>query len=53
MRVRFLHADNPRHHSLALFNLPVPTGVVHLMFEMRTDGRCGPCHDGPSRTGGA
>ncbi|OCC25603.1 bleomycin resistance protein [Croceicoccus estronivorus] len=45
MRVRFLHADNPRHHSLALFNLPSPTGVVHLMLEMENLDEVGRCLD--------
>jgi 3,4-dihydroxy-9,10-secoandrosta-1,3,5(10)-triene-9,17-dione 4,5-dioxygenase len=34
MRVVFLHADNPRQHSLALFNGPHPAGVIHLMVEV-------------------
>ena len=29
----FLHCDNPRHHSLALFEAEIPTGLVHLMIE--------------------
>lgn len=45
MRVRFMHADNPRHHSLALFNLPVPTGIVHIMLEMRQLDDVGRCYD--------
>lgn len=32
----FLHCDNPRHHSLALFEAEIPTGLVHLMIEART-----------------
>jgi 3,4-dihydroxy-9,10-secoandrosta-1,3,5(10)-triene-9,17-dione 4,5-dioxygenase len=31
--IRFLGC-NPRHHSLALFEGPVPTGIVHLMLEV-------------------
>ncbi|MEM9014778.1 MAG: VOC family protein [Pseudomonadota bacterium] len=34
-RVYFMHADNPRHHSLALYNFPNPVGLVHLMTEVR------------------
>ena len=45
IRVRFLHASNPRHHSLALFNLPVPSGVVHIMLEMRTIDDVGRAYD--------
>jgi 3,4-dihydroxy-9,10-secoandrosta-1,3,5(10)-triene-9,17-dione 4,5-dioxygenase len=32
----FLHADNPRHHSVALMGAPVPSGCVHIMLEART-----------------
>ncbi|MEM1113655.1 MAG: VOC family protein [Pseudomonadota bacterium] len=35
-QVIFMHADNPRQHSLALFNQPYPVGVVHLMVEVET-----------------
>ena len=35
-RVVFLHADNPRQHSLALYNQPHPLGVVHMMLEVST-----------------
>ena len=45
MRVLFMHADNPRHHSLALFNQPVPTGIVHLMLEMENIDEVGRCLD--------
>lgn len=34
IRIRFLCANNPRHHSLALYNFPVPSGCVHLMAEV-------------------
>lgn len=33
-RVIFMHADNPRQHSLALYNQPHPAGVVHMMVEV-------------------
>jgi 3,4-dihydroxy-9,10-secoandrosta-1,3,5(10)-triene-9,17-dione 4,5-dioxygenase len=29
----FLHADNARHHSIALIEFPVPGGLVHFMVE--------------------
>lgn len=45
MRIVFMHADNPRHHSLALFNFPVPTGIVHLMFEVPSVDEVGACLD--------
>ena len=35
-RIIFLHADNPRQHSLALYNQPHPAGVVHLMVEVES-----------------
>jgi 3,4-dihydroxy-9,10-secoandrosta-1,3,5(10)-triene-9,17-dione 4,5-dioxygenase len=35
-RVIFMHADNPRQHSLALYNQPHPVGVVHMMVEVET-----------------
>ena len=45
MRIVFLHVDNPRHHSLALFNMPVPSGIVHLMFEVPSLDEVGACLD--------
>lgn len=30
----FLHADNPRHHSLALFQAENPAGCIHVMVEV-------------------
>lgn len=33
-RIVFMHADNPRQHSLALYNHPHPVGVVHIMVEV-------------------
>ena len=43
--VHFLHADNPRHHSLGLFNLPTPNGIVHIMAETTTLDSVGSCLD--------
>ncbi len=45
MRIHFMHAENPRHHSLALFNGPAPSGVVHLMTELETLDQVGACLD--------
>lgn len=45
MRIVFMHADNPRHHSIGLFNFPVPTGCVHLMFEVQNVDEVGACMD--------
>jgi 3,4-dihydroxy-9,10-secoandrosta-1,3,5(10)-triene-9,17-dione 4,5-dioxygenase len=33
-RVVFMHANNPRQHSLALYDQPHPVGVVHVMVEV-------------------
>ncbi|MGQ7958059.1 VOC family protein [Pseudomonas sp. SP16.1] len=33
-RIHFLHCNNARHHSLALFECPIPSGCVHLMVEV-------------------
>lgn len=33
--LHFLHCDNPRHHSVALAEFPVPSGLVHMMVEVR------------------
>lgn len=34
--IYFLHAGNPRHHSVGLMGAPVPSGCVHIMLEART-----------------
>jgi 3,4-dihydroxy-9,10-secoandrosta-1,3,5(10)-triene-9,17-dione 4,5-dioxygenase len=34
--IHFMHAANPRHHSLALMGAPVPSGCVHIMLEARS-----------------
>lgn len=35
-KLYFMHADNERHHSIALFEAPAPTGLIHFMLEART-----------------
>jgi 3,4-dihydroxy-9,10-secoandrosta-1,3,5(10)-triene-9,17-dione 4,5-dioxygenase len=45
IRVRFLHAANARHHSLAIASLPSPSGVIHAMLEMEDVDDVGRCHD--------
>lgn len=35
-QVHFLHCDNPRHHSVALTDMPQPSGAVHIMLEAAT-----------------
>lgn len=34
VEISFMHADNPRQHSLALFSGPHPLGIVHMMVEV-------------------
>jgi 3,4-dihydroxy-9,10-secoandrosta-1,3,5(10)-triene-9,17-dione 4,5-dioxygenase len=34
VKINFMHANNPRQHSLALFSGPHPLGVVHIMVEV-------------------
>jgi 3,4-dihydroxy-9,10-secoandrosta-1,3,5(10)-triene-9,17-dione 4,5-dioxygenase len=34
--IYFMHANNRRHHSLALMGAPVPSGCVHIMLEARS-----------------
>lgn len=46
MGFAFMHAENGRHHSIALGEMPVPpSGCVHLMLEMKTMADVGKCHD--------
>ncbi len=43
--LHFLHADNPRHHSLALYEAPHPAGCVHIMVETNNIDDIGYCID--------
>ena len=45
MKINFLHANNPRQHSVALFNGPHPLGVVHMMVEVETMDEVGRAMD--------
>ncbi|GAB5450307.1 MAG: VOC family protein [Halioglobus sp.] len=36
LKINFMHANNPRQHSLALFSGPHPLGVVHIMVEVES-----------------
>ena len=46
MGFAFMHADNGRHHSIALGEMPVPPSrCIHLMLEMKTQGDVGKCYD--------
>lgn len=50
-RIYFMHADNPRHHTLGLYNFPSPSGVIHLMAEMNDMDEVGHCMDRVKRAG--
>lgn len=43
--LHFMHADNPRHHSLALYQAEMPSGCVHLMVEVKSIDEVGYCLD--------
>lgn len=45
VRIRFLHAGNPRHHSIALAEMPNPAGCVHAMVEVTSMTDVGKAHD--------
>lgn len=46
MGFAFMHADNGRHHSVALGEMPMPpSGCIHLMLEMTSQSDVGRCHD--------
>lgn len=44
-RIDFMHCDNGRHHSLALFEGEAPAGCIHLMVEVETMDEVGRAHD--------
>lgn len=43
-RLWFMHC-NRRHHSLGLFEMPMPAGCVHLMLEVHDVDEVGRCND--------
>lgn len=45
VKINFMHANNPRQHSLALFNGPHPLGVVHIMVEVQNMDEVGKAMD--------
>lgn len=51
VKINFLHANNPRQHSLALFNGPHPLGVVHIMVEVETLDEVGKAMDRAKQAG--
>jgi 3,4-dihydroxy-9,10-secoandrosta-1,3,5(10)-triene-9,17-dione 4,5-dioxygenase len=44
-KIHFMHANNPRQHSLALFSGPHPLGIVHMMVEVETLDEVGKAMD--------
>ncbi|MEM8660131.1 MAG: VOC family protein [Pseudomonadota bacterium] len=50
-KVVFMHADNPRQHSVALYDQPSPAGVVHIMVEVGTLDEVGLALDRAERGG--
>ncbi len=44
-RIYFLHCANSRHHSLALFEAPIPSGCVHIMAEVPSMDEVGRGYD--------
>ncbi|MDE0929483.1 MAG: VOC family protein [Halioglobus sp.] len=45
LKINFMHANNPRQHSVALLNGPHPLGVVHIMVEAETMDEVGAAMD--------
>jgi len=46
MGFAFMHADNGRHHSIAIGEMPMPPSkCIHLMLEMKTLEDVGKCYD--------
>lgn len=45
MRIHFLHGASGRHHSLALAEMPSPSGCVHVMLEVNQLTDVGLAHD--------
>lgn len=50
-RIHFMHANNPRQHSLALFSGPHPLGIVHMMVEVSTLDEVGRACERAKQTG--
>lgn len=51
MRIYFLHAASGRHHSLALAEMPSPSGCVHMMVEVNSMTDVGLAHDRREKQG--
>lgn len=51
IRIYFLHAASGRHHSLALAEMPSPSGCVHAMVEVNTMTDVGLAYDRVQKQG--
>lgn len=51
IRIYFLHAASGRHHSLALAEMPSPSGCVHAMLEVNAMTDVGLAYDRQARSG--
>ncbi len=51
LKINFMHANNPRQHSVALLNGPHPMGVVHIMVEAETLDEVGSAIDRAEKAG--
>lgn len=51
IRIYFLHAASGRHHSLALAEMPSPSGCVHAMVEVNTMTDVGLAYDRVQKMG--
>jgi 3,4-dihydroxy-9,10-secoandrosta-1,3,5(10)-triene-9,17-dione 4,5-dioxygenase len=43
--LNFMHVENPRHHSIALFGGEHPSACIHLMLEVKSVDEVGYCLD--------
>lgn len=43
--LNFMHVENPRHHTIALFEGEHPSGCIHLMLEVKNIDEVGYCLD--------
>lgn len=51
IRIYFLHGASGRHHSLALAEMPSPSGCVHAMVEVNSMTEVGLAHDRREKQG--
>ena len=51
MRIYFMHAASGRHHSLALAEMPMPSGCVHVMMEVNDKAEVDKCFERREKAG--